>query len=879
MITALLLACGRLLLSLRYRVRVKGLDEVARHGTRGILFLPNHPALIDPPILISQLFGRFAPHTLADRDQANQPVIRGLARWLGVYPIPDPSRYGESSRPEVEKALQACVAALQRGENVLLYPAGRVYRSSREDLGGTSAVATLLAALPQVRVVLVRTRGLWGSSASSASGHYPDVGRALRRAALALLANGVLFSPRRQVSIELHEPGDLPRNGDRNALNRYLEAFYNQDAPPNTYVPYTLWEHGGTRVLPEPAVDGIQGDPAVVPHATRDLVLQHLAEMTGCPRATLLDAQHLARDLGLDSLALLDLALWLESEFGFAVEGASGLRTVGDVLLAACGTMVAAGPAELRPVPPAWTRASRAPVAPVLPAGDSIPAVFLAQARRAPSRPILADQASGLRTYRDVITGLLVLAPRLHEFPGEYLGIMLPASVGASVLTLAALFAGKVPVMVNWTVGPRHLAHCLHLAGVRHVLTVRRLLQRLEAQGMDFGEVKDRFVFLEDIAAAVPLRAKLAAKLRSYLTWAPLRHVELHETAVVLFTSGSESLPKAVPLTHANLLANMRDVERVFRFRPTDRLIGILPPFHSFGLNCTLMLPLCGGVPVAYHTNPTESAVLARLIEAYGITLLVGTPTFLNGILRAASDAQLRSLRAVIAGAEKCPAHVYETLARRFPQVTVLEGYGITECSPVVSANDEKAPRPGTIGKVLPSFTYAIQNLDTGRRAEPGRQGMLLLRGPSIFPGYLRYDGPSPFVDFEGTSWYRTGDLVTESADQVLTFVGRLKRFVKLGGEMISLPAIEDVLARAFLTGDEDKPILAVEATAHELNPELVLFAAIDLDRDAANRALREAGLSALHNLRRVIRLDSIPVLGTGKTDYRALRDRLKADG
>jgi long-chain-fatty-acid--[acyl-carrier-protein] ligase len=878
MITALLMALGRVLLSLRYRVRFSGVEEVAGRGTRGILFLPNHPALIDPPILVTHLFGRFAPHTLADRDRINLPVLRWIVRLLGTYPLPDVLRYGEACRPEVERALQLCIDALRRGENVMLYPAGHIYRQALEDLGGASAAATIIQAVPEARVVLVRTRGLWGSSLGRASGH-PNLARVARRTCGHLLANGLFFSPRRQVSVELYEPADLPRSADRNTLNRSLETFYNQEAPPNTYVPYTIWEKGGTRVAAEPSSVALQGDLEAVPAGTRTLVLQHLAELTGRSAESLHDADSLARDLALDSLALLDLALWLETEFGLPMEGTTGLSTVGDVLLAACGTMLAVSTAELRPVPPAWSPAPCSALAPLLPDGATLNAVFLAQARRAPGRAILADQHSGVRTYRDVVTGLLVLQPRLRALPGDYLGIMLPASVGAATATLAALFAGKTPVMVNWTVGPRNLLHCLALTDVQRVLTVRLLVQKLEAQGMDLSGVKDRFVYLEDMGAAVPLTAKLSAALRSYVNWSALARVRPRETAVVLFTSGSESLPKAVPLTHANLLANMRDLTTAVRFRADDRLIGMLPPFHSFGLNCTLFMPLCYGIPTAYHANPTESALLARLIDAYGITLLVGTPTFLNGILRAATETQLRSLRVVVSGAEKCPAHVYETLAARCPRVTVLEGYGITECSPAVALNEETTPRPGTVGKILPSFAYAIVDLDSGQRVARGSKGMLLVRGPSVFPGYLRYEGPSPFVDFEGASWYRTGDLVTESADGAITFAGRLKRFVKLGGEMISLPAIEEVLATAFLSGDEDKPVLAVESTAQELNPELVLFTTLEVDREAANRCLREAGLSALYNLRRVVRLEAIPLLGTGKTDYRALRERLQAKG
>jgi long-chain-fatty-acid--[acyl-carrier-protein] ligase len=242
-----------------------------------------------------------------------------------------------------------------------------------------------------------------------------------------------------------------------------------------------------------------------------------------------------------------------------------------------------------------------------------------------------------------------------------------------------------------------------------------------------------------------------------------------------------------------------------------------------------------------------------------------------------ARDEQLKSLRIVVSGAEKCPAQLYETIARRWPAMKVIEGYGITECSPVVSANREEDIRPGTIGRIMPSVEYAIQGVDTGRRVVPGQSGLLLVRGPSIFGGYLNYDGPSPFVEFEGRTWYRTGDLVSEDAAGVITFSGRLKRFVKLGGEMISLPAIEEVLARQYVTEKDEKPVLAVESTPQELNPELVLFTIRDLDREAVNAALRQGGLSPIYNIRRIVKLAEIPVLGTGKIDYRSLKAQLSA--
>jgi long-chain-fatty-acid--[acyl-carrier-protein] ligase len=254
--------------------------------------------------------------------------------------------------------------------------------------------------------------------------------------------------------------------------------------------------------------------------------------------------------------------------------------------------------------------------------------------------------------------------------------------------------------------------------------------------------------------------------------------------------------------------------------------------------------------------------------------MLVGTPTFLHGITRAARDEQLATLRVVITGAEKCPELLYEALDRRWPHLKIVEGYGITECSPVVSGNRLDQRRPGTIGRPLPSVRHAIVDPETGARLKAGETGMLLVQGPSIFSGYLHHDGPSPFQELEGSSWYRTGDLVRE-VDGSLVFAGRLKRFVKLGGEMVSLPAVEEALLQRFGRETDEEVILAVEATPSETSPELVLFTIRDLSREEANNAIREAGLSPIHSIRRVVRLETLPVLGTGKTDYRALKATL----
>jgi 1-acyl-sn-glycerol-3-phosphate acyltransferase len=242
----------RLLLWLRYRITPLGLDRVRGRGTRDILFLPNHPALIDPLIITTLLYPAFRARPLAFEDQIKRPVLGWLCARIGTIPIPDIRRVGRGAKDSIENALAAVITALNRGDNVILYPAGRAYRSRCENLRSTSAVETILRACPDVRIVLVRTTGLWGSSFSWAAGQAPSIDAGLKKTFWTIPANGIFFSPRRDVRIECMEPDDFPRSADRKTINRYLEAFYNAEAPPNTYVPYTWWERGGVRELADP---------------------------------------------------------------------------------------------------------------------------------------------------------------------------------------------------------------------------------------------------------------------------------------------------------------------------------------------------------------------------------------------------------------------------------------------------------------------------------------------------------------------------------------------------------------------------------------------------------------------------------------------------
>jgi len=855
------------LLWLRYRVVSHGLREITHHGRQGILFLPTHPALIDPVILTAVLLKDFAARPFVNQDAVNLPGIRWLVTRIRAFPIPPISRYGGAAATQITAMVEQSIDALRNGDNIILYPAGYLLHSRYEEVGANAAVAIILRALPDVRVVLVRTRGLWGSSFSQISGPEPNVGVILKRGIWQILANFLLFTPRRQVDLTFDEPADFPRTADRATVNAYLERHYNADAPPAQYVPYTIWERTTRHELPDPEWRAGARSAEIVSTATRELVLTHLRQETGV--TTIRDTDRLAGDIGMDSLARAELMVWLEQEFGFPQGNTDSLNTVADVLLAASGEALAFAEVELKPISPGWfARGLEGPV--TVPPGETIAACFLQRAKRAPGVVIIADQNSGALSYRALIRSILALLPAVRALPGERVGLMLPASVAACLTYLTIIFAGRVPVLVNWTLGRRNMLHGLELTETQRVITVKPLVARMVKQGVDLSGIEERFVYLEDVVAALTKWEKVRALLGSFFSWHVLSAATVAPTAAILFTSGSESLPKAVPLSHANILADLRDVLPMVQLSQQDSLLALLPPFHSFGLTGNMVAPLIGGWRAVYYANPTEGPILAKIIEAYQATVLLGTPTFLYGILRAATNTQLASMRLAVTGAEECPQRVYDLLTDRFPHITLIEGYGITECAPIVAVNVPSTPRPHTIGRLILSLESVLLHPETNEPVSPGTPGMLLLRGPTVFAGYLG-DAPDPFVSYNGQQWYRTGDLVRRDVDGMLTFAGRLKRFIKLGGEMISLAAVESALQAAFSTATDTGPTLAVIATSGE-QVELVLVTCNSITREAANSVIRDAGLSALHNIRRVATTEAIPVLGTGKTDYRALQ-------
>jgi long-chain-fatty-acid--[acyl-carrier-protein] ligase len=892
------------LFALRYSVTVKGKKEVlAKRGP--YLVLPNHIGFTDPPNVYVHLWPLFRFRPVANEINFSDPILGTIAAIMRTIKVPDMDRASADAHKRAADAANRIAEALKKGDNVLLWPSGRLTRDGVERLGGARAVSDVLAMVPEATVVLVRTRGLWGSWFSWAyRGPLQPVLGMMLRGWLILISNLWFFTPRRKLTltVEAFTATERPE-ATREAINKWLEAWYEADtASPNvaeavqneqirdsqehvptpdagasvwpgevpTFVPYHFLLGSRSYDFPPPHADAqldLSAVKAEVKQTVADLIAEKikrpLTEAENRPETTFLD-------LGIDSLDGMDITLHVEQRFGFA--GDQVPQSIGQLWALGAGLAVRGA---AKPPPKVWFKppVEKGGIG-IL--GDTVPEAFVRRCLLHPKDAAAADDIAGVVTYERLLLGARLLSERFRKFPEPNVGLMLPASVAGDVALLALHLAGKLPVVLNWTTGPANLDHAVKLMGLNRVVTSKAFIDRthLSVPGVEL-------VFLEEVRKTIGKLEGLRALLRQrfFPTLAKafaLRHA-IHDPnapAVVLFTSGSEKAPKAVPLTHANVLSNMKMTIPALDVTRRDTVLGFLPLFHSFGHTVTSLLPLLAGIKTLHHPDPTDAGGLVRKIAAYKPTLIAGTPTFMGYILDKAQPGDLDSLRLLVVGAEKCPEAIFQKAKRLAPNAEVVEGYGITECAPIVTFNPPGATKPGTIGKPPPEVSVRILDVDTHELVPQGQMGMMEVSGPNVFPGYIGHDGPSPLKDDDGKRWYVTGDLVAMDPDGYIVFHGRLKRFLKAGGEMISLPALEEPFAKLY-PPTEDGPRVAVEGIETPDGRNVVLFTTVDVSLRDANAVLQKEGFRGVMRLDGVKKVDKIPVLGTGKTDYKVLRAML----
>lgn len=799
-------------------------------------------------------------------------LLKPLMHMVDAFEVPDMSQQSRDAQAKALEMIDSVVERLHAGDCMLIYPSGRLQRGNQEVVGAARSVYEIVSRCPDLNVVQVRTRGVWGSMFSCAEdGSPPNLAQKARAALGWILANLFFFIPKRDVTIEIEtkRSTELPTES-REVFNKYLESWYNADGGQEPqFVRYHAFMGPSEGIYGRGALQTEIDLNAIKPKTislVNELIHSHLGRDLAPEELT---AETTLEQIGLDSLDRMDLALKIEQQFGFRSDEVAA--TLGGLWALADGQLSASE--KEHTAPEAWTKPSAAGGSTEI-LGETIPEAFVNRVLKHPNQVAAADNLSGVLSYRKLLVGALLMSRRFKAYEEKHVGVMLPASVAADVVFFALHLAGKVPVMMNWTTGPANLAHGVQVTGVKHILTSKKMIDRLgiEVEGADY-------VYLEDIKAGIGKPEALLALIGTILAPGRIRShlpkVHADDTAVFLFTSGSESMPKTVPLTHRNLLVNVADGLDVLKATSNDSLLGFLPPFHSFGMTGNLLLAHLAGIRCVRYADPTDASGLVRTIDAYKPTMVFTTPTFLGYILSVSKPGQLDSLKTIVTGAEKCPDAVFAQCEQLAPNAIILEGYGITECSPVVAANLRSKTKLGTVGKPVSNVEICIVDVESNERVLPGETGMLLVAGPSIFNGYYQHDGPSPFVDFEGRSWYKTGDLVSQDEDDFLHFQGRLKRFLKAGGEMISLPALEEPFAKRF-PPDEDGPKVAVEGLETEDGRHIVLFTTqIDVTLRQAGELLLEAGLRGVMRLDEVRHIDQIPVLGTGKTDYKELRKQV----
>jgi acyl-[acyl-carrier-protein]-phospholipid O-acyltransferase/long-chain-fatty-acid--[acyl-carrier-protein] ligase len=513
----------------------------------------------------------------------------------------------------------------------------------------------------------------------------------------------------------------------------------------------------------------------------------------------------------------------------------------------------------------------------------TLPRALVRTAHGSPFRFAMGDKRRARMSWGMALLSAILLARRLRStWTGqEMVGILLPPSVPGALVNFAAVLSGKIPVNLNYTSSNETLESCAQQCKLQTVITTKLLLERIPLK------VPAKTILLEEAAAAPRLGEKIAALLLWFLPGYWLERIlsrakpkTLDDLATVIFSSGSTGEPKGVMLTHYNVASNIEQMGQTFMLEHKDVLLGVLPFFHSFGFTVTLWLPAVLGCGVAYHPSPLDLTAVSELVRDYRVTFLLATPTFLQAYLRRCSPEDFGSLQFVVVGAEKLPERLALAFEDRFG-IRPLEGYGATECSPVIAVNtrDFRAPgfrqvgaKRGHIGHPLPGISVRIVDPETRERLPIGAAGLLLVRGPNVMKGYL--GKPEKTAEVLQDGWYITGDIAAEDQDGFLTITDRLSRFSKIGGEMVPHIKIEEKLQE--LAGATDQKFVVTGVPDGKKGERLVVLHTLSPDElKALLDRMPEAGLPNLWTPRanQFFHVEELPHLGSGKLDLRRVHE------
>lgn len=491
---------------------------------------------------------------------------------------------------------------------------------------------------------------------------------------------------------------------------------------------------------------------------------------------------------------------------------------------------------------------------------------FIEVAKKYGDKLFINDRTTDRKvSYRRGLIASLILARKFKRYEPGFIGVMIPNSAGAVLTILGALFSGRVPVMINYSTGAEQ--NCIYArkkCDFKTIITSKAMLEKINCPPLP------GMVFIEDLMSDITWYEKIRAAVKSRLPVEVLKSRvaggDENDDLFVLFTSGSEKDPKAVELTHRNIRSNLEALHQVYSFSPRDIFLCQLPYFHIFGQTGNLWAPLYFGVPLVTYSNPLDFRTVCDVVREERCTIMLGTPSFLSGYLNKSEEGDFESIRLMLVGADKCPDALRNGFREKHRKA-LLEAYGTTETSPGITVNTSEFNRPGSVGKALPGVQVRVENYQTGDECALREIGKILVKGDNVMKGY--------FDDFEQNSlsirhgWYDTGDMGWMDEDGYLWHVGRLKRFLKIGGEMVSLVTVEDVLEK-FLP--EGVSCCVVEVPDQRKGAKIVAAVTKKLNEKETVRRMSEH-LPNIALPRQFVVIEELPKMGSGKIDFRKVTD------
>ncbi|MBR8537723.1 AMP-binding protein [Carboxylicivirga sediminis] len=877
-----LFALLRFILGARYKVNVKGRETLNSQSPK--LILPNHQAIMDPILLFAYLYKYTTAVPVMLASYFDIPVAKWLFKAWGAVRVSDLE--GGSRNTNVLKQIVSSVdKGLMMNKNIVLYPSGQIAAQGFERIINKQSAQLSVQNMPDgAEVIAVRISGLWGSRWSKAwMGQSPSFFPTLFKSVGLVLSNLLFFMPRRTINIEFVNITAESRAKSREGkaeFNRYLESIYNiKGEEAVSYIRYHFISPPVKRELPEKIAGSDKvlkkqssASNVTIPSAVFSKVQACIASILEIDAQTIEQKSYLQLDLGADSLNIVEIISEVENQFpSFSAPQINDIKTVEDLCLVAMGQFKSESDLKPSTLQRPLSEVKRLTIS----NDGTILQQFINTFSKHGNDPFCYDAMLGSTTRKEFFLKACVVAELLKkESKEQHVGILLPALQSTTLLIAACYLAGKVPVMLNWTVGKKVLLHCLATTGVQTILSAGAFVDKIDEQLPE--EIKNKIILLEKKVPQISLITKLKGALKAKFPQLLINTKNKPDTAVILFTSGSEAMPKAVPLSHNNIVSNLSAAFQLVDIDNNQVFLSFLPPFHSFGFTVLNIMPLLTAIKVGYTPNPTDSREVLRILKHIKANVLVGTPGFLKLLLAEGTSAAyaFKSVKFAISGAEAMPISLKEHFEAVTDSGLILEGYGITECSPVLTLNPQVKQKLNSVGRFLPGIEAKILNLETNEALPVGQPGMIYVSGPNVFDGYLNQPELHPFETIDGKCYYKTGDLGYLDEEGYLFITGRLKRFIKIAGEMISLPFIEKILLDKY--GRDDEQVLAVEGSDKSQPPRIALFTKDNIDLKEANEHLLKNGVAPIAKLREVISIDEIPVLGTGKTDYKVLKAMLE---